>query len=593
MQASLLVSSNLRCQDSGLLIDNFDGADGLRHWSFSNGAEFPGASGQLLAGPGHKGRGATLVYRFTCLDRTHCGHYVAAIWNAPHPIDVQPDAVLSLWVTISPDVRLTVRVRDQTGQTVQFHPNIPTLEHQSPGEWQPVTVPITGKAAESWGGLNTGQLEGRIAEIAILADSRLMQPVEGRMAFDDVTLIGAADAIYTLDAVSGLKGRARVGADLGSQLGINIHSLHDPRGLDVAQAAGFRFVRTDLLWAEVEKDGHYDFAAFDQLMHSLERRRMGLLWVLDYGHPMHGGDYPKSDEDFAAYGRYAAAAVAHFRGPNARFEIWNEPNLTRFLRSPEVYPKLLGTALDAIRRSDPETPVSTGGTSGFDLPFLTSLLASGAAHKASAVAVHPYRDTGPETATADVLLLRDLIRRTSRTDLAIWNTEWGYSSAVTAANGVRQDGHSEAARKRQAVLTIRECLTVLALRLPVGVVYDLRDDGSNPFDREQNFGLLNQDNSEKPAMIALRVLRSTTSGHTYSGLIRDVPYGVHAMRFNGANDILFIVWTELSTLRTRIQIIGNALPSVSNMFGETILPEGGEFTVGEDAGPVYVRWKRR
>jgi hypothetical protein len=584
----LLVSSNLHCQTSGVLIDDFDGRDGLRHWTFSNGAEFPGASGQLLPGPGHKGRGAALVYRFTCLDRTHCGHYVAAIWKAPHPIDLQPGAALSLWVTISPEVRLTVRVRDQTGQIVQFHPNIPSLEHQSPGEWQPVIVPITGKAAESWGGSNTGKLRGPIAEIAILADSRLMKPVEGRMAFDDVMLIGAADTTCTLKAALGLTGGARTAAHLG----INIHSLQDQQGLDVAQAAGFGFVRTDLLWAEVEKNGHYDFSAFDELMHSLDRRRMGVLWVVDYGHPMHGREYPKSEADFAAYGRYAAAAVAHFRGQNARFEIWNEPNLTRFLGNPQIYPKLLGAALDAIRRSDPEVLVSSGGTSGLDFPFLTSLLASGATQKASAIAVHPYRDAGPETATGDVLLLRDLIRRSSQNNLAIWNTEWGYSSGGTAVNGVRQDGHSEAARKRQAVLTVRECLTVFALGLPVGVVYDLRDDGSNPFDREQNFGLLNQDTSEKPAMTALRVLRSTTSGRTYSGLIRDVPYGVHAMRFDGANDMLFIVWTELSTWRTRIQTDGNALPTVSNMFGEMILPEGGEFTVGEEAGPVYVRWKR-
>jgi hypothetical protein len=43
------------------LIDNFDGPKKLEHWTFSNGAEFPGASGKLSLGPGHEGRGAVLA----------------------------------------------------------------------------------------------------------------------------------------------------------------------------------------------------------------------------------------------------------------------------------------------------------------------------------------------------------------------------------------------------------------------------------------------------------------------------------------------------------------------------------------------------
>lgn len=129
-----LLFTSLYAQSQERLIDDFDGSNGLQHWSFSNGAEFPGASGTLSLGPGHQGWGAVLTYRFTCLDKAHCGHYVAAIWKALSPLDANPAMALSLWVRLSLDVQLTVRVTDQTGQTLQFHANAPMLEQRTAGE---------------------------------------------------------------------------------------------------------------------------------------------------------------------------------------------------------------------------------------------------------------------------------------------------------------------------------------------------------------------------------------------------------------------------------------------------------------------------
>lgn len=580
-------------QGSAVLIDNFDGSEELRNWTFSNGAEFQGASGALALGPGHEGHGAVLTYRFVCSDAAHCGHYVAATWKALHPLHVHSGAALSLWVSLSADIRLTVRVTDETGQTLQFHPNAPTLEHQSTAEWQSVVVPITSGASESWGGANNGKIQGRVFAIALLADSRFLQPTRGQMSFDDLQLIGRADSAFQIDSSVTMVPAARdAGQDLRSRLGVTIHSLKDDRGLDIAKATGFSFVRTDLHWAKLEDTGEYHFGPFDELMGSLEQRNLGVVWILDYGHPNHGGESPRSDEDLTAYSRYAATVVSHFRGHNARFEVWNEPNSKQFLADPNVYPRLLRTALDSIRRNDPDALVSTGGSAGFDFPFFTSILQSRSAEKASAIAVHPYRDSRPETSGPDFLLLRDLTRRVGGLNLPPWETEWGYSSAGNGSSPLRDDGHSDSARKRQALLTVRECLTLWALDIPIAVVYDLRDDGSNPANREQNFGLLDQANNPKPAMQVIRTLMQMISRHSYSGLVRDVPYGAHALRLDGADDILFIAWSENAALDSRIQIPADSLISVSDLFGVPIAVPGDQLVLKEATGPLYVRLKR-
>lgn len=387
--------------------------------------------------------------------------------------------------------------------------------------------------------------------------------------------------------------RAPEGAEeLHHRLGVNIHFLDDNRALDLARDAGFSFVRVDLLWAQLERHGQYNFAPFDGLMHSLDARRMGVLWLLAYGHPDHGGQSPQSDADIAAYARYAAAVVAHFRGRNAVFEIWNEPNGKQFLADPATYPRLLRAALDSIRREDPEAAVSTGGTSGFDFPFLTRMLKSGSTERASAVAVHPYRDSAPETLRSDLSVLRDLIQRTVGPK-PIWDTEWGYSSYGKASKDLPGGGHSDVGRQRQAVLVARECLTQWVLGLPITVVYDLRDDGSNPFDREDNFGLIEQSNSDKPAMKVIRVLSTVAQNHNYSGLIRDAPYGLHAMRLDGANDIVFVVWNDATETRPKIGLSRDELLSLTNLFGEPMSTQGEEITLQESEGPIYLRLRRR
>jgi hypothetical protein len=174
----------------------------------------------------------------------------------------------------------------------------------------------------------------------------------------------------------------------------------------------------------------------------------------------------------------------------------------------------------------------------------------------------------------------------------VWDTEWGYSSYSDRSEGF-SGGHSAMARNRQAVLTARECLTIWVLGLPLAVLYDLRDDGSNPFNREDNFGLLNQDNTDKPVMKALRALTSVAQSHTYTGVIRDVPYGMHILRLDGADDIVFVAWSDNAQIRTRIRFSREEVLSISNIFGESIVPERNEVAFEESMGPVYLRLKRQ
>ena len=76
-------------------------------------------------------------------------------------------------------------------------------------------------------------------------------------------------------------------------------------------------------------------------------------------------------------------------------------------------------------------------------------------------------------------------------------------------------------------------------------------------------------------------------------LLRDAPYSMHALRLGGANDVVFVVWSDNAELPARLRFSTNELLSISNVVGEPIPGERDELFLEEAMGPVYVRLRAR
>jgi hypothetical protein len=559
--------------DEPYMIDDFDSPAVLQHWS-----------GALSLGPGHEGQGAVLAYRFPC-DHPGCTGDATALWAPDAPLPKKNKPAISLWVRSSPEAGVTLTVKDSSGQTSRFAIPAATLEDHDPQQWRNVVVPLPH------------EIKGRIAGIGITAQPRYTATMQGTVSFDEIRLLEMKDEPFRLAATSELA--PSVPQELAPRLGVNIHLLRDNGSLDQARNAGFRFVRMDLMWAQAERSGRFRFFQYDALLRALDSRGMGVLWILDYGHPDHGGDAPRTPQDMAAFARFAQAVADHFKGRNVRYEIWNEPDNQNFWKpspDPRQYALLLREAAAAIRQADPAAVISSGGTIGFNLAYISSFAAAGSAHELNAIAVHPYRKTGPETIAPEFVILHDWVARALGPNVALWDTEWGYSSAESLPDNGRVDGHGEAWRTRQAVLAVRQALTSWALSVPVAVWYDLRDDGNDQTNAEHNFGLLDSDGKEKPAMKAIRVLSQAAINRKFAGMVRDKPAGMHAMRLDGTSDSIFVVWSTQEGARLAVRVPKGSFLSATNMLDEPVNAKNkgsdAEVTVSEAAGPVYLRLQR-
>ena len=577
------------------VIADFDGPNALQDWRFSGNPAAP-AAGSITLGPGHRGHGAVLSYNLPCDPRAECDAFAAALWRPASPLPKRRHPSISLWIRTPLEIEAFLVATDSSGQTLQL-PIRAGIEYSGLRDWRYVAIPLSQEPAPNTAG-PARAIKGRIVEIGIRLQSRVSASIQGSVSFDDIELRGSAETFHADPAAETVP--PPPGAlHLAPHLGVNVHVLHDSPSLDLARSAGFAFARMDLLWANVERHGRYRFFGYDGLLGALEARGMGALWILDYGHPDHGGSVPRTPEDIAAFGRFAEAVAAHFRGRHVRYEIWNEPNNPHFwppAPNPAEYAALLREAVAAIHRGDPNAQISSGGLSRIDEQFLYQSLDPGVAANLAAIGVHPYPKAGPESVAPEVDDLRRVVALAYGDRLEVWDTEWGYSSS-NAPKEAPSNGHTAGGRRRQAELAVREVLTVWALGFPVAVWYDLRDDGADAANPEQNYGLLDSAAAEKPALAAVRALTGAAANRKCAGMVAGAPPGIHAMRLDGAEDTMLIVWTDRPGARVAIDYPTHNLVSATGILGDPVKSKDrsngqAQVQLDEAAGPVYLLWRR-
>jgi hypothetical protein len=384
---------------------------------------------------------------------------------------------------------------------------------------------------------------------------------------------------------------------LQQRSGVNIPFVKDERAMDAIAAAGFGWIRKDAHWDHIEtKKGIYNFEAFDALVAAAERRGLWTLAILDYGNKLHTGGAmtpPRTPVALDAFENFCTAIAARYAGRKVAFEVWNEPDVAGFWAgAPNAleFSALLKKGISGVKRGNRDATVITGGLSSlYDVTykFLNTQLATGSMKGATGMGVHLYGTAFPEKQWGAMMGLKKTAA--DETGGELWCSEWGFASSDLSPTN---DGREPAGRHIQASMAVRQLLMGWWANLPIMVLYDIRDDGSNPAEAMHNYGLLAEDYSEKPAMKAVKTLLSASHGRVLAGLLvpAELPEGVHIARLDGAKDKAYVIWTEESAHECGILIEANAF--VTDMYGNPVrtVRSGNEqfLTVKTGQGPVYV-----
>jgi hypothetical protein len=327
-------------------------------------------------------------------------------------------------------------------------------------------------------------------------------------------------------------GGLRIGISNGDTLA-GLSQAELDRRLDDAVTLGIGWIRADLSWADVQggSSSSQEWGPFDRIAAGARARNLEVLAILAYtpAWARPGGcDSEKcAPADPAAFARFAAAAARRYAPLGVHtWEVWNEPNLTGFWRplpSATRYLGLLKPTVAAIRKADPRatvisgslaaTSTANGDVSAFD--YLSALGAGGGLGLVDAVGYHAYSVPLPpleaqaSNAWAAIATsqrsLHGILASRGFGQMKIWVTECGAptggsgdrATTLDYASNKNPDHVSEDLQALIAAASVRYAKTSAWLG---GLFwYSYRDLGTDPYYREQFFGLRRFDDSPKPS----------------------------------------------------------------------------------------------
>ncbi len=383
-----------------------------------------------------------------------------------------------------------------------------------------------------------------------------------------------------------LAGLTLVDADAADdQVGVNTHFDQNwnpaelmPRVADL----GAGWIRDGVSWGDVEPEKHRYVvpAKTAAWIDAAQALHLHVLLILYYANKNYAD--PFSPPDYANAAAFLAKALA---GKVEAIEILNEPNNPPFRPvyggawngnegngkiSPWVskYAELIRVSTAAIKQANPRMKVIGYGAPA---PATFRMMRLGTPPRLDGITDHPYSgatnlpESVPYPATAD-LLQRDGIATadlagTYRSQCAmfraeaakdglphaeLWNTEWGFATSIDqkANPPTRSDAET------QAVYVLRRLLEARALGV-MTFYYDLRDDGADPTQEWENFGLLRYDRTPKPAFDAMKRFTAmfaglegdgTGDGFTLGPNVDDKSFRCYAYRRPGSSDRWVAVW---------------------------------------------------
>lgn len=310
----------------------------------------------------------------------------------------------------------------------------------------------------------------------------------------------AAGVVHWLNAAIRPQPRlapAAVNATAVSPFGVNTFLQEEvepekrARSLQLARDAGFRFIRQEFQWEDIEIHAKGDFidrrndpdgvdawAKYDNIVDLAEQADVEIIARLS-NPPSWSRALPDEEigwlappDDFHDFGDFAAAVAERYRGRIRYYQVWNEPNGNDEWGfqdvDPEAFTELLCIAYTRIKAADPHAVVLAGaltptlamnGRNMNDLIFLQRMYNAGAGACFDVMSAQGY---GLWSGATDQrlrptvinyghnLYLRDLMVRNGDAEKPIWISEMGWN-VVPEGIEARFGRVTEAQQARYAV----------------------------------------------------------------------------------------------------------------------------------------------
>ena len=274
-------------------------------------------------------------------------------------------------------------------------------------------------------------------------------------------------------------------------IGAGTHLRGVSTGIAQLQAAGVNSIRDDT-FVDNWRNGNPYTQAKNIAQWALTQNSVCILAA----HLGQKPDTPEKIAEFCEYAKWMALNV-----PTTIFDVMNEwwhPG-TGAPSDAVSYMNLLRPVYAAIKSVRPDCIVLGGSGAaigGIGKQFLADCVALGIERHCDGISIHPYNYNSPGPNAVNLMVdTRNLMALYSA---PTYITEFGWPTYAG------QGGQTEQFQAVQTVSYLLRCLRDDSIK--GAWIYDFHDDGTDPNNREHNFGLVHYDYTPKPAYRALKTL---------------------------------------------------------------------------------------
>ncbi len=342
--------------------------------------------------------------------------------------------------------------------------------------------------------------------------------------------------------------------------------------IEAIAISGAKVLRTGPPWQEIQPapNAKIDFSKFDHIVDTALSKGIEIQGLIAFTPFWAAKPEKQATKSFAEWGfstpdlealrSYCTEVAKHYKGKIRFWEIWNEPDIEFFKGTADEYLAMLKTSYKAFKAVDPAVKIMTGGFADCGAHpnskkgFHQRILAEGQ----DCFDIHAYHQHGffPDFAATVDGPLADL-RKVLKTIKPLYFNETAMHSA----------GSSE---RIQAEIVVQKAVFCWSRGAIGHTWYDLRNDGTNPKDAEQTYGLITQDFYPKPAYAAYIPMTRLLSGKNFRQQFK-LPAGQWAFSFGKPGDEVIVGWLcnvpgDVLVLETdaakaeAVDIMGNPTP---------------------------------
>ena len=361
---------------------------------------------------------------------------------------------------------------------------------------------------------------------------------------------------------------------------------------DLMRIFGAAYLRTDAdwKWCEIEKGVVKTPVGISKPMEYVYSTGIKPTLNLLYGNDFYDeGSSPYTEEGLAAFVRFCVDVATTLKGKVFTYEIWNEFNsgFSRKDSTPEEYAWILKSVYPALKAVDSNIEVFAGVTVGTQPEWIRRILRAGAYDYFDGISYHPYcTNSYPDEN-------QGCVERNART-LKNVLCEFGGEKPVFASEigwAVNNERTFLNREQQAAALSRLFAITECSEDLDRLTFYDIRNDTSNYFDTEPNWGAIEFEDcivpfAVKESFAAISFLNYMICNAEYKN--KEVVKDIKTIRYSENGKTINHIWSLDG--RKKVTLNLNEKCDLYDMYGSKVKSDipAGEYTLEINENPIYL-----